>query len=145
MHAAAPDGRERYFLLVPGKTESTVNIDEGHPAPPVTTPDGQTTYTLVEVPPQYPGGIQAYLQYLNDNVKYPSEAIAKKVEGTVVVHFFVEKDGTISNPTVVRSIDKLLDAEALRVVKGMPAWTPGKQKGEPVRVKFTMPVRFKVQ
>ncbi len=101
-------------------------------------------YDVVEVMPQYPGGMGALMQWLGANVRYPEEAAKNKIEGRVVVQFIVEKDGSVSNARVVRSIDPLLDAEALRVMNQMPRWTPGKQGGKEVRVKFNVPISFKL-
>jgi len=101
-------------------------------------------YDVVEEPPSFPGGAGAMLSWLQNNVKYPTEAVKNKIQGRVVVQFIVEKDGSVSGVTVVRSVDPLLDREAARVVGSMPKWTPGKQKGQPVRVKYTVPVVFKM-
>ena len=101
--------------------------------------------TVVEHLPEFPGGGKALLEFMMNNVKYPEEAAKKGLQGRVVVNFIVEKDGSLTNVNVMRSVDPLLDAEAIRVVKAMPKWTPGKQKGKPVRVKFNIPVTFKLQ
>ena len=77
-------------------------------------------------------------------MKYPKEALDQGKQGRVIVQFVVNKDGSISNDTIVRSVDPLLDAEALRVVRSMPNWTPGKQKGEAVRTRFTIPISFRL-
>lgn len=101
-------------------------------------------YDIVEVMPQFPGGQGELMKYLRNNVKYPAEAQKKKIEGRVIVTFVVNKKGRITHPTVVRSAHPLLDAEALRVVKRMPKWTPGRMNGEPVNVKYALPVTFKL-
>lgn len=100
-------------------------------------------FEVVEVMPEYPGGTAAMMKYLSANIKYPKKAIDKNIQGRVVVSFIVEADGSVSNVRTVRSISPELDAEALRVVKGMPKWKPGRQKGKAVRVKYTIPVSFK--
>jgi len=97
---------------------------------------------IVDVHPKYPGGDEARLLFIRENIKYPKEAKDKGIQGTVYVNFIVEKDGSISNVNVARGVNKLLDDEAVRVTKLMPKWTPGKQKGEVVRVSFNMPIRF---
>ena len=102
-------------------------------------------YDIVEVMPQYPGGMPELMQYLAKNIKYPIQAQKKGIEGRVTVRFIVEKDGSISNVTVVRHIHPLLDKEAERVIKAMPKWSPGKQEGKPVRVKFNIPVAFRLK
>lgn len=101
-------------------------------------------YDIVEVMPQFPGGQGELMKYLRNNVKYPAEAQKKKIEGRVIVTFVVNQKGRITNPTVERSAHPLLDAEALRVVKRMPKWTPGRMNGEPVNVKFRLPITFKL-
>ena len=104
-------------------------------------PDGKA-YDVVEEMPQYPGGIEAMMTFLRDNLKYPAELAEQNIQGRVIVQFVVDKDGNVTNPTVKRSVDPQLDAEALRVVKAMPKWTPGKKNGQAVSVKYTMPVMF---
>lgn len=99
-------------------------------------------YDIVEVMPQYPGGMPELMEYLAKNIKYPVQAQKKGIEGRVTVRFIVEKDGSISNVTVVRHIHPLLDKEAVRVIKAMPKWSPGMLNGKPVRVKFNIPVAF---
>ena len=101
-------------------------------------------FQVVEEQPMFPGGMEEMMKFLQQNVKYPKEAQNQGKQGRVIVQFVVNKDGSISNDTIVRSVDPLLDAEALRVVRSMPNWTPGKQKGEAVRVRFTLPVTFRL-
>lgn len=101
-------------------------------------------YDVVEQMPSFPGGISGLRTYLNQNIRYPAEAQENCVQGRVVVSFVVEKDGHISDVTVLRSVDPSLDKEAVRVVKNMPRWTPGKQGGEPVRVRYNVPVSFRL-
>lgn len=100
---------------------------------------------IPETMPYFPGGNVLMLKYLADNIKYPASAVKAKKQGRVIVGFIVQKDGSITHAKIVRSIDPELDAEALRVVKGMPRWTPGTQLGKPVRVKYTIPVKFSLQ
>lgn len=100
---------------------------------------------IAEVMPQFPGGPAAMMKYLNEHVNYPAEAHAKGIQGRVVVTFIVNADGSISNATVVRSVDPLLDQEALQVVTEMPKWNPGMQGGKPVGVKYTIPISFRLQ
>lgn len=102
-------------------------------------------FMVVEQMPEFPGGIKELMDYLGTNVKYPENAMKKNVQGRVVVQFVVEKDGSLSEASVIRSIDPDLDAEALRVVQTMPKWKPGMQKGQAVGVKYTLPVSFKLQ
>ena len=99
---------------------------------------------VVEQQPSYPGGQQALLEFLRQNVNYPEQALKDSVEGRVVLSFVVETDGSITETKVVRSVHPLLDEEALRVAKLMPKWEPGYQNGIPVRVKYNIPVTFKL-
>ena len=103
-----------------------------------------SVYDVVEQMPSFPGGISGLRTYLNQNIRYPAEAQEICVQGRVVVSFVVEKDGHISDVTVLRSVDPSLDKEAIRVVRNMPRWTPGKQGGEPVRVRYNVPVSFRL-
>ena len=105
----------------------------------------ENAYDVVEQMPEFPGGMKELLKFLQDNLKYPESAKKNNLQGRVVVQFVVEKDGTPTEFNVVRSVDPDLDAEALRVLKTMPKWKPGMEKGEAVRVKFTVPVAFKLQ
>lgn len=98
-----------------------------------------------EAQPSYPGGNGAMMSYLANNVHYPTVAAENGVQGRVVVEFIVEKDGSLSDVKVKRGVDPSLDREALRVVKSMPRWNPGKKDGQPVRVSFSVPVTFRLQ
>ena len=102
-------------------------------------------FDVVEQMPSFPGGQSALLQYLSSNIKYPVVAEENGVQGRVIVTFVVEKDGSITDVKVVKSVDPSLDKEAQRVVKSMPKWIPGKQNGAAVRVKYTVPVTFRLQ
>lgn len=101
-------------------------------------------YEVCEQMPTFPGGDAALMKYLSENVKYPALAIKAQEQGRVVVSFTVEKDGAISDVKVARTVTPSLDAEAVRVVKAMPKWTPGKQGGQLVRVRYNVPVSFKL-
>ena len=109
------------------------------------TPDPNKAYDMVDEMPQFPGGPYALFEFHSKNIQYPKEAEDANLQGRVIVSFVVEKDGSVSNAKVVRPIDPLLDAEALRVVNSMPKWIPGKQNGEAFRVKYTIPVTFRVE
>lgn len=102
----------------------------------------EAPYTVVEQMPEFPGGESALMKYLSTSIKYPRIATENGVQGKVFVQFVVDKNGSISNVKVVRGVDSALDAEALRVVKSMPKWIPGKQNGETVRVSYTIPINF---
>ena len=102
-------------------------------------------FDVVEQMPQFPGGPAALMQFLSQSVKYPKEAFEQGIQGRVIATFVVEKDGSISEARIVKSVDPALDTEALRVVNAMPNWTPGMQSGEAVRVKYTVPITFRLQ
>ena len=105
----------------------------------------EEVFMVAEQMPEFPGGMKELLKFLQDNLKYPENAMKNNVQGRVIVQFVVEKDGTLTEFKVARSVDPDLDAEALRVLQTMPKWKPGMQRGEVVRVKFTVPVSFKLQ
>ena len=108
-------------------------------------PEEQTIFEVVENMPDFPGGQAALMQYLAKNIKYPTIAQENGTQGRVIIQFVVERDGSISDVHVARGVDPYLDKEAVRVVKSMPKWLPGKQNGKAVRVKFTVPVMFRLQ
>ena len=108
--------------------------------------DEEVIFVVVETMPEFPGGQAALFKYLSENVKYPVIAQENGIQGRVICQFVVNKDGAIVDVEVVRSGgDASLDKEAVRVIKSMPKWNPGKQRGKPVRVKYTVPVNFKLQ
>ena len=108
--------------------------------------DEEVVFVVVETMPEFPGGQQALFKYLSDNVKYPVIAQENGIQGRVICQFVVNKDGKIVDVEVVRSGgDPSLDKEAIRVIKSMPPWKPGKQRGKAVRVKYTVPVNFRLQ
>ena len=116
------------------------------PPPPAPKPEVATkVFDVVEEMPSFPGGNGALMQYLASKIKYPVVAQENGVQGRVIVSFVVERDGSISDVKVARSVDPSLDREAQRVVKSMPRWSPGKQNGSTVRVKYTVPVVFRLQ
>jgi protein TonB len=102
-------------------------------------------FDVVEQMPQFPGGPQALFEYLSKNIKYPVVAEENGIQGRVIVTFVVERDGSITDVKVAKSVDPSLDKEAQRVVRSMPHWIPGKQNGAAVRVKYTVPVTFRLQ
>ncbi len=102
-------------------------------------------HTLVEQMPQFPGGDAALMKYLSSHINYPPMAAENNVQGKVILQFVVEKDGRVGEVKIARSVDKDLDKEAIRVVKSLPKFTPGRQNGYPVRVWYTLPVNFKLQ
>ena len=113
------------------------------PEPPI---EGEVKiFDIVEQMPSFPGGATALFDYLSENIKYPEDCEETSVQGRVIVTFVVEKDGSITEAKVVKSVYPSLDEEALRAVNGMPKWIPGVQNAEPVRTKYTIPVTFKLK
>ena len=102
-------------------------------------------FTVVEEAPSYPGGDEARIRFLQENIKYPQMARESGIQGTVYVTFVVEKNGSVTDVKVLRGIGGGCDEEAIRVIQAMPPWNPGKQRGKPVRVQFNMPIRFVLQ
>ena len=127
---------------VKGVAEKKAETFETNTAVGTFEPVQGDVFDVVEEMPQYPGGPQALFKFLGENVHYPEEAEKAGIQGRVIATFIVEKDGSISQPTVVKSVDPLLDAEAIRVISAMPNWKPGKQNGKVVRVKYTVPLSF---
>ena len=101
-------------------------------------------YDIVEQMPSFPGGPAELMKWLSSHIQYPAIAIDICIQGTVIVAFIVEPDGSVSNAKLVRSVDPCIDQEALRVVRQMPKWNPGKRAGIPVRVRYCLPIKFKL-
>ena len=132
-----------FALLVAGNISCSQGASEKQDAKEETVKD--EVFMVTEQMPEYPGGMKELFKFLQDNLKYPENAMKNNVQGRVIVQFVVEKDGTPTEFKVARSVDPDLDAEALRVMKTMSKWKPGMQRGEVVRVKYTVPVSFKLQ
>ncbi|MDD3910378.1 MAG: energy transducer TonB [Proteiniphilum sp.] len=118
------------------------------PPPPPKPKQEEVTeeiFVVVENQPEFPGGNAAMMKFLSDNIKYPVIAQENGIQGRVICNFVVERDGSITDVQVVRGVDPSLDREAVRVIQSMPRWTPGKQRGQAVRVRFTLPVVFRLQ
>lgn len=113
--------------------------------PPDTKEKGDQVFFIVEEMPTFESGNQnKFRKYIHKNIKYPQEAIEKKICGKVFVYFIVDENGNVINERIVRGVHPSLDNEALRIIKNSPKWTPGKQRGEAVRVAFTFPVEFQL-
>jgi len=138
---AAPEASPE-TQLKPQKPVNEIVIDDRNMN---TAPDKNKVFMVVEKMPVYPGGDVAMFIYLGQNVRYPVEAQKNGIQGRVICQFVIDFTGAIDSVKVVRSVDPLLDAEAIRVIKGMPNWTPGEQRGEKVRVKYTLPINFNLQ
>jgi protein TonB len=136
-------------------TEDTQEAITGPTGPVVSGPVGPVmaaeegdegeVFQVVEQMPEFPGGMDKLMEYLSKNIKYPSIAQENNIQGRVIVEFVVNKDGSIVEPKVMRSVDTSLDNEAMRVIKSMPKRNPGKQRGKAVRVRYTVPVLFRLQ
>ena len=107
--------------------------------------DTNAVYIVVEDMPEFPGGTSAILDYLSKNVRYPEACLKDSIQGRVIIYFVVERDGRISNAEVIKSVHEQLDAEALRVVRAMPKWNPGRQRGVALRVRYGIPVNFRLE
>ena len=127
------------------ETAEVKHVEEKIAEPEPVKEEETKVFDVVEQMPSFPGGPSALMQYLSSNIKYPVVAEENGVQGRVVCTFVVEKDGSITDVSVVKSVDPSLDKEAVRVVKSMPKWIPGKQNGSAVRVKYTVPVTFRLQ
>ena len=127
------------------ETAEVKHVEEKIAEPEPVKEEETKVFDVVEQMPSFPGGPSALMQYLSSNIKYPVVAEENGVQGRVVCTFVVEKDGSITDVRVIKSVDPSLDKEAMRVVKGMPKWIPGKQNGSAVRVKYTVPVTFRLQ
>lgn len=126
-----------------GKKEIvSVNVKAKEPAEEIDTDND--AFNVVEQMPQFPGGEIELMKFLSENVKYPEAASKAGTQGRVVAQFIVEADGSITNVKVLKNVSDEIDAEAVRVIKAMPKWKPGMQKGQPVRVKYTIPVTFRL-
>ena len=110
----------------------------------VTEPDENSIFQVVETQPEFPGGIAELMKYLQKNMRYPKVCKEQGLQGRVIVQFVVNTDSTISDVNVIKPVNPHFDKEALRVVKAMPKWKPGTQRGKPVRVRFTLPVTFRL-
>lgn len=105
---------------------------------------GQPVYNVVDQMPEYPGGMKALLNFIENHVQYPAEARNKRIQGKVIVQFIVDENGYITEPNIMRSVTPSLDKEALRIIKKLPQWKPGTLQGKAVRVKYTVPVTFRL-
>ena len=133
------EGKIEEFEEVKNTEITPVNIEEEKEE------EEQPIFTVVEKDPEFPGGTEALYKYLAENIKYPQLARDNGITGKVYITFVVERDGSIANPKILRDIGGGCGAEAIRVVKAMPKWTPGKQRGKAVRVQFNLPVNFNLK
>ena len=127
--------------------QSRAQVATYTPPPPPKAVEEEATeeiFVVVEQQPEFPGGMSALMKFLSDNIKYPVIAQENGIQGRVITNFVVERDGSITDVNVVRGQDPSLDKEAVRVIKTMPRWKPGQQRGKPVRVRFTLPVQFRL-
>lgn len=128
----------------PALAETVQSYLPSEPAATVETPDEEPVFMNVEVIPQFPGGEASLMTFLKENIRYPEKAYNDGAQGRVVVRFIIEKDGSIGTTTIARGQTPELDAEAMRVVKSMPNFTPGTMNGKPVRVWYMLPILFRI-
>jgi TonB family protein len=154
-----PWARAKYLYLLPvaaicmiACTQSPKSTDKAEPEVKVTEVEvekeevtEQTVFQVVEEMPEFPGGMQEMMKWLGANIKYPTICQENGTQGRVIVQFVVTREGDITDAAVAKGVDPYLDAEALRVIKSMPKWKPGKQRGKEVNVKYTLPVVFRLQ
>ena len=122
----------------------TGDVDDNQKTSDNSSVPTEDIFVVVEQQPEYPDGVEAMMKFLGDSVRYPIEAQEKGIQGRVIVNFVVNKDGSITDVNVVRGVDPSIDAEAVRVIESMPKWKPGVQRGQPVNVRYTLPVSFKL-
>ncbi|WP_026461820.1 energy transducer TonB [Adhaeribacter aquaticus] len=144
-----PDQKELEDVVIATKTVVGTTTQEVLTEVEAPTAVGEVVkeeiFNFVEQQPTFPGGMEAMFRYLGKNIKYPNVALRNQLEGTVTLQFVVNKEGEISDITVLKPLGGGTDEEAIRVVKSMPKWTPGRQNGRAVSVRYTLPVRFKIQ
>lgn len=138
-YASTPNEPEEEVSVVQCATIDIVD------APASQQSEAEPIFTTVEQAACFPGGQGALMQWIGANLRYPEDAHENDIQGRVIVQFVIEKDGTISSPAIVRGVDKSLDKEAIRLIKKMPKWTPGRNNGQPVRSKFNLPITFRLQ
>ncbi len=139
---------ETHFNINIEDDQSKAQIQTFIPPPPPKPKEEEATeeiFVVVEEQPEFPGGQAALMKFLSDNIRYPVIAQENGIQGRVICSFVVEKDGSITDVQVVRGVDPSLDKEAVRVIQSMPKWKPGKQRGKAVRVRFTLPIVFRLQ
>lgn len=132
------------FRLQGGETQTSSTSNTSR-TPVPNTPNSDGIYEIVDTPPTYPGGDAALLKFISDNIKYPEDAMKAGISGRVFTRFIINEDGSLSDIVVIRGVNSSLDAEAIRVVKAMPKWTPGKVDGKAVKVRYALPLVFKLQ
>ncbi|MEI9921925.1 MAG: TonB family protein [Bacteroidota bacterium] len=130
---------------ITGTESAPVETISATPPPIVEVNDPNKVWSTVEQSPSFPGGVTELMKYVGKNTRYPAEARRQNVQGSVFISFVVDTDGTIDNVEVIRSIGAGCDKEAMRVVSGMPKWKPGKQHGVDVKVRFVLPIKFRLE
>lgn len=134
----------RRFLLLVTVMLSVMSVSVAMADDPATKETEEIIYCPLEIPPQFPGGQLALMEWIKQNMVYPQEAIAKGIEGRVIVKFTVEKDGSVTNGKIMKGVDPLLDNEALRLVSIMPKWSPRSFDGKDIRTRYNLPLLFKL-
>ncbi|MBE6313586.1 MAG: energy transducer TonB [Bacteroidales bacterium] len=134
----------RRFLLLVTVMLSAMSVSVAMADDPATKETEEIIYCPLETPPQFPGGDLALIEWIKQNKVYPQEAIAKGIEGRVIVKFTIEEDGTVTNGKIMKGVDPLLDNEALRLVSIMPKWSPRSFDGKDIRTRYNLPLLFKL-
>lgn len=143
--AETPMETEMPALEHPEEATTASSLDAVmQPAEAPQTDEKEKVYVAVDTPAEFPGGMTALMKFLYDNIRYPENAYKNDIQGRVIVRFDIQKDGSVTNFKVFKSVDPELDQEAIRVLQTMPKWTPGKVNGEPVASQFNLPVTFKI-
>lgn len=133
------------LVIVGMRPDNIAEVEASPQADEETKPQSKKVYESVEQMPEFPGGIAAMMRYLSENIKYPPEAAKNNIEGRVVLQFVIDETGQVGDIQVARPVSEELDAEAVRVVKTLPKFEPGRQDGEAVSVWYTLPINFKLQ
>jgi TonB family C-terminal domain len=136
---------KKYRKLVPKLAEKLLKKLERESVEILIGDSTENTFQIIETMPSFPGGEHALNQYLAKNIKYPVDAMISGIQGRVICQFVVNKEGLIVDIDVIRSVNPSLDKEAVRVIEGMPKWNPGIKNGEPINVRYTMPISFRMQ
>lgn len=141
-----------FFMLLTGSVmgqnregEDTIKVKKPAPQQQGEAAKEPEIFVVVEEMPRFPGGDQAMMRFIHTNLNYPDSAIKYGIQGKVMVEFIIDETGRVTNARIVRGIGWGCDEEVLRIVNMMPKWTPGKQKGKPVKVRFVLPIRFQLQ
>jgi len=139
-----PDG-EHLFIVVDDENIRVHHLPPLYPSLPPSPQEDEIIFTIVEKMPEFPGGRGSLISFINENRIYPVQAQENGIQGRVVLQFVVEVDGSITNIQIIRGVSPDIDREAVRIIESMPNWMPGEQRGQKVRVRYTLPVFFRLE